>query len=77
MNISSYFPFQQDGGPPLTFDLGMVIDSSRGVLVVFGGKVVNKDYFKSPSKVKCSGLYTYDLARNKWNLELYAPWKLL
>ncbi|THH12462.1 hypothetical protein EW146_g7673 [Bondarzewia mesenterica] len=54
------------GGPPLIFDHQMVIDSEAQFLYVCGGRV--SDGRSGSATYKYSGLYSYDIANNKWLL---------
>ena len=54
----------------MIFDHNMVVDSSHGIIVVFGGKVIDLEYGRNAAKFKYSGLYTYDIQQNRWKLEL-------
>ncbi|EKM54710.1 uncharacterized protein PHACADRAFT_210495 [Phanerochaete carnosa HHB-10118-sp] len=55
------------GGPPLVFDHQMTIDSGAQVIYVSGGRVVDGDW----DSLKFSGLYSYDIRKNKWKMCQY------
>lgn len=62
-----YFYFQSEGGPELIHDHQMVIDADNQTLYVFGGKVQNASL---TGDLRYSGLYSYDISTNHWNLML-------
>ncbi|KAL1924690.1 uncharacterized protein VTP21DRAFT_4344 [Calcarisporiella thermophila] len=55
---------KMDGGPELIYDHQMCIDSEKGIMYVFGGRVVSA----GQSGHRYSGLYTYDINSNSWRL---------
>lgn len=46
------------------FDHQMAVDSAAGVIYVSGGRVVDGDW----DSLKFSGLYSYDISKNSWNV---------
>ncbi|KIO19557.1 hypothetical protein M407DRAFT_30790 [Tulasnella calospora MUT 4182] len=64
---------ERDGGPPLIYDHNMVIDSKNGILVVFGGRIIDDDISRNVGKPKFSGMYTYDINRSRWTKEFEDP----
>eukprot|EP01103_Thecamoeba_quadrilineata_P009060 TRINITY_DN1876_c0_g1_i1.p1 TRINITY_DN1876_c0_g1~~TRINITY_DN1876_c0_g1_i1.p1 ORF type:complete len:733 (-),score=108.15 TRINITY_DN1876_c0_g1_i1:57-2255(-) len=53
----------RDGGPHLIFDHQMCIDVLRGIIYVFGGRVIIN---QSPPDAIYSGLYAYEISTKKW-----------
>ena len=62
-----YYYLQSSGGPPLIFDHQMAMDSAAQVLYVCGGRVNDNRAGES----RYCGLYSYDVATNKWRLLQY------
>ncbi|KAG8965710.1 hypothetical protein FRC03_000250 [Tulasnella sp. 419] len=56
-----------EGGPGPIYDHAMAIDTRRGVLYVFGGRVINYAALQHSDLVKYSGLYSFHIESGKWS----------
>lgn len=54
---------QMEGGPELTYDLAMVMDSEKQVLYVFGGRL-HSDLEQGEKKY--GAFYSYEFKSRKW-----------
>lgn len=58
---------QSTGGPGLVYDHQMAVDEERGVIYVFGGRVICHAQ-NGNSETLYSGLYSYDINTARWRL---------